>query len=106
MSGRRLASSALLRLAVLGAVLASAATPPPALAGPGSGPAAVVAMGDSYISGEAGRWQGNSVDLLPGNDGTDRACAPGALLCLADKSRVYIGGSAADGCHRSDISEV
>lgn len=78
----------------------------PGAAAAASRPSAVVAMGDSYISGEAGRWAGNSVDPLFGNDGTDRACAPGALLCLADKSGVYIDGTAADGCHRSDISEV
>ena len=29
-------------------------------ASPGSGPTAAVSLGDSYISGEAGRWQGNS----------------------------------------------
>jgi hypothetical protein len=105
MSGRR---HSLAPLAGLGAslLLLAAGTPAPALAGPASGSPAVVAMGDSYISGEAGRWQGNSIDPLPGNDGTDRACVPGGLLCLADKSRVYVGGSAADGCHRSDISEV
>jgi hypothetical protein len=63
-------------------------------------------MGDSYISGEAGRWAGNSVNPLPGSDGTDRACAPALLFCVADKSRVYVDGSAADGCHRSDVAEV
>jgi hypothetical protein len=79
----------------------------PALAAPGTGPTAVVSMGDSYISGEAGRWQGNSLDSAPGSDGTDRACAPaGSPLCQVDKSRVYVGGSASDGCHRSDVSEV
>jgi hypothetical protein len=63
-------------------------------------------MGDSYISGEAGRWAGNSISPLPGNDGTDRACVPALLFCAADKSRVYVDGSAADGCHRSDVAEV
>ncbi|HEU0318922.1 MAG TPA: GDSL-type esterase/lipase family protein [Solirubrobacteraceae bacterium] len=96
--------AALLVAGVLGLALAGA--PTPALAGPGAGPTAVVALGDSYISGEAGRWSGNSIDPLPGNDGTDRACVPGLLICLADKTRVYVGGSAADGCHRSDISEI
>lgn len=87
--------------------LALAAAPvAPALAGPRSGPTAVVSMGDSYISGEAGRWLGNSFDLLPGSDGTDRACVPGLIICVADKSHVYVGGSAADGCHRSDLAEV
>ena len=78
----------------------------PAGAAAATRPTAVVTLGDSYISGEAGRWRGNSVDPLPGNDGTDRACAPHALLCLPDKARVYVDGSAADGCHRSDVAEV
>jgi hypothetical protein len=79
---------------------------PVAVASRGAGPTAVVTMGDSYISGEAGRWRGNSIDPVPGNDGTDRACLPGLAVCVADRSRVYVGGSAADGCHRSDIAEV
>lgn len=63
-------------------------------------------MGDSYISGEAGRWAGNSIDNVPGSDGTDRACLPaGSLLCKVDESKVYIDGST-DGCHRSDVSEL
>jgi hypothetical protein len=101
---RRLGRRALLLAGALGLWLIWA--PAPALAGPGSGPTAVVTVGDSYISGEAGRWRGNSVDPLAGNDATDRACTPGALLCLPDKSRVYLDGTAADGCHRSDVAEV
>ncbi len=93
-------------MAAGGVSIALAGGPAPALAGVGSRPTAVVAMGDSYISGEAGRWLGNSVDPLPGNDGTDRACVPGLPVCVADKSRVYVGGSAANGCHRSDTAEV
>ena len=31
-------------------------------------------MGDSYISGEAGRWLGNSANVAADRDGTDRAC--------------------------------
>jgi hypothetical protein len=91
-------------LAVLSALCSSV---PAAQAGPGSGPSAVVSMGDSYISGEAGRWQGNSESPAPGNAGSDRACAPaGSPLCQVDKSRVYVGASATDGCHRSDVAEV
>jgi len=61
-------------------------------------------MGDSYISGEAGRWNGNSVTPLPGNDGTDRACQPEGPACQVDKSRVY--GDSDPGCHRSDTAEI
>ncbi len=64
-----------------------------------------VSMGDSYISGEAGRWQGNSINPLPGNDGTDRACV-GSPLCSVDQSRVYVPPSDTDGCHRSDVAEI
>lgn len=79
--------------------LASVAAPS-AHASNGSGPTAVVAMGDSYISGEAGRWLGNSLTNSGSRNGTDRAWTGSAY----DPSRVY--GSTAGGCHRSDVSEV
>ncbi|MFF5971160.1 GDSL-type esterase/lipase family protein [Streptomyces sp. NPDC012769] len=79
----------------------SALAPSPAAASPGSGPTAVVAMGDSYISGEAGRWQGNSLTTSGSRNGTDRAWTGSAY----DPSRVY-GSTAANGCHRSDTAEV
>ena len=70
-------------------------------------PTAIVSMGDSYISGEAGRWQGNSNDPAGSRDGTDRACSPSLTLCTSyDTSKVYVGGSDADGCHRSDVAEI
>ncbi|MGW9448935.1 GDSL-type esterase/lipase family protein [Streptomyces sp. NPDC055632] len=72
----------------------------PAHASPGSGPTAVVAMGDSYISGEAGRWQGNGLTDSGSRHGTDRAWTGSGY----DPSRVY--GSTAGGCHRSDTAEV
>src|SRR5215218_1851127 len=85
----------------------AAAAPAAAVASPGSGPTAAVSLGDSYISGEAGRWAGNSVTPTGDNDGTDRACVPEAPACAQeDKSRVYVGGSAENGCHRSDVAEI
>ncbi|MEU7026344.1 GDSL-type esterase/lipase family protein [Streptomyces sp. NPDC046275] len=75
--------------------------PSPALASPGSGPTAVVTMGDSYISGEAGRWQGNSLTTSGSRSGTDRAWTGSTY----DPSRVY-GSTEANGCHRSDSAEV
>ena len=63
----------------------------PAAAAPGSGPAAAVSLGDSYISGEAGRWAGNSIDPTHGNSGTDRG--RGAY-------------SDTNGCHRADVAEI
>ncbi|MFE0734920.1 GDSL-type esterase/lipase family protein [Streptomyces sp. NPDC058855] len=78
----------------------AATAAPAAHASPGSGPTAVVAMGDSYISGEAGRWQGNSLTDTGSRNGTDRAWTGSGY----DPSRVY--GTTAGGCHRSDSSEV
>ncbi|WMX44301.1 GDSL-type esterase/lipase family protein [Streptomyces roseicoloratus] len=76
-------------------------TPAPALASPGTGPTAVVSLGDSYISGEAGRWMGNSLTTSGSRNGTDRAWTGSTY----DPSRIY-GASEANGCHRSDSAEV
>ncbi len=68
---------------------------------------AIVSMGDSYISGEAGRWQGNSDDVAGSRDGTDRACSPSISDCTSyDESKVYIDGSDVNKCHRSDVAEI
>ena len=73
---------------------------------PGSGPSAAVSLGDSYISGEAGRWAGNSITPTGDKDGTDRACLPAGLACQVDKTRVYERGTEDAGCHRSDVAEI
>lgn len=72
-----------------------------AVAGPGNGPTAVVSLGDSYISGEAGRWKGNSLTNSGNRTGTDRAWVSGSSY---DPGKVY--GATAGGCHRSDSAEV
>jgi hypothetical protein len=70
----------------------------PALAdGPGSGTPAVVSVGDSAISGEAGRWAGNTngspnnVDALGSTAYYDNASNTAELI---------------HGCHRSKSSEI
>ncbi|MDC0359133.1 GDSL-type esterase/lipase family protein [Acidimicrobiales bacterium] len=68
-------------------------------------PTAVVTMGDSYISGEAGRWLGNWNDPFGDRGGTDRAAYTVLGIWQYDSSLVY-GATAANGCHRSDVSEV
>jgi GDSL-like Lipase/Acylhydrolase family len=85
-------------------VLACAAAAPSAHAGPSSPTTAIVSLGDSYISGEAGRWEGNSNNQFASRDGTDRAYTGGC--CSYDTSRVYLGGSDDNGCHRSDVAEI
>jgi hypothetical protein len=75
----------------------------PAAAGatPTSGPTAIVSLGDSFISGEAGRWRGNSAIVTTDRAGTDRAWTGTGY----DASRIY-GATDANGCHRSDVAEV
>lgn len=75
-------------------------------ASPNSGPTAIVSLGDSFISGEAGRWQGNSLNMFGTRDGTDRAarCTWG-IFCSYDAARVY-GSTASNGCHRSDVATI
>ncbi|TWV53752.1 hypothetical protein FRZ03_08640 [Streptomyces misionensis] len=63
----------------------------------------VVSLGDSFISGEAGRWAGNSNDRADGHAHTDRAFD--AATATTDAHRVY-GTSYDDGCNRSDSAEV
>ncbi|MFE4971390.1 endonuclease/exonuclease/phosphatase family protein [Kitasatospora sp. NPDC056651] len=78
----------------------------------GQKPLAVVAMGDSYISGEAGRWAGNANSGSGGSAwGTDRAssaCNADESNCQHDLQGVY-GDTGYDGgsrCDRSDVSEI
>lgn len=87
---------ALVAVLVAGEISANAR---PALA---QGPTSAVSLGDSYISGEAGRWQGNSIDPLASRDGTDRAFTGTGY----DLSRVYLPPSDTNGCHRSDVAEI
>ncbi|MEU9103417.1 GDSL-type esterase/lipase family protein [Streptomyces xanthophaeus] len=96
---RRLTAVGLaLPLAITALLTAGAGT---AAAGPGTGPSAVVSLGDSYISGEAGRWKGNSLTNTGNRLGTDRAWVSGSTY---DPAKVY--GATAGGCHRSDSAEV
>ncbi|MER6298547.1 GDSL-type esterase/lipase family protein [Kitasatospora sp. NPDC001539] len=96
---RLLAAAFALPLTVAGlAVAAPAAAAPAAVP---SGPTASVALGDSYISGEAGRWMGNAAGTSGSRNGTDRAWNGTS----ADPSVVY-GATAASGCDRSDVAEV
>jgi hypothetical protein len=69
-------------------------------------PTAIVSMGDSFISGEGGRWLGNGSEPLGTRSGTDRAAYDcGALGCEYDPARVY-GSSEANDCHRSDVAPI
>ncbi len=60
-------------------------------------------MGDSYIAGESGRWDGNSSISSRDRRGTDRAAYRRGWFWRYDTSRVY-GDSGA--CHRSDVAPL
>ena len=69
-------------------------------------PSAVVALGDSYISGEAGRWEGNTPRESGDRRGTDRASFRNRWgWWRYDEALVY-GPSGASGCHRSDVAPI
>ncbi|MET3986768.1 hypothetical protein [Streptomyces sp. PvR034] len=96
---RRLAGASLVLPLAVSALLAGGAGT--SVASTGAGPTAVVSMGDSYISGEAGRWKGNSLTNSGSRTGTDRAWVSGSSY---DPAKVY--GATAGGCDRSDSAEV
>src|SRR5215208_2781100 len=84
--------------AVAGGLAAGAFAAAPAPAdGPGVGPAAVVAVGDSAISGEAGRWAGNT------NDSYTRVDALGPTAYYDNASNT---AETTRGCHRSKAAEI
>ncbi len=95
--------SALIRAIAVGwgAMILAAALALPAGATPTSGQATAVSLGDSFISGEAGRWRGNSTIAATDRAGTDRAWTGSGY----DPSRIY-GATDANGCHRSDVAEI
>jgi hypothetical protein len=65
--------------------------------GPGSGTATVVSLGDSFISGEAGRWAGNTDESSSKTD---------ALGSTAYYDNSTDTGELIEGCHRSKSAEV
>ncbi len=81
----------LLMTAAIGAAVAA----PAAADGPGVGTPTVVTMGDSAISGEAGRWAGNT------NDSYTKVDALGSTAYWDTPS-----GEAISGCHRSKAAQA
>jgi hypothetical protein len=65
--------------------------------GPGVGTATVVAVGDSAISGEAGRWAGNT------NDSSSKVDALGSAAYYDNSSNT---AETIKGCHRSKAAEI
>ncbi len=65
--------------------------------GAGNGPAWAVSMGDSYISGEGGRWAGNS------NNSSASVDAGGAAAYFDNANHT---AETTPGCHRSTAAEI
>jgi hypothetical protein len=85
-------------LTLVAAVLTMVGMAPAAHAdGPGAGTPWVVSVGDSYISGEAGRWAGNS----NASESYVDALGPTAYLDNADHTAEQITR-----CHRSASAEI
>jgi hypothetical protein len=89
-------------LAVVAAAVAMPAVPGPLgtvaqADGPGVGTPWVVSLGDSYISGEAGRWAGNS------NQSPSLVDAGGAAAYFDNPTRT---AETIDRCHRSTAAEI
>ena len=91
---------------VAAVVPALAPVPTPVQASPGNGPTAIVSLGDSFISGEAGRWAGNADSSSRSRYGTDRAFRRvGWFGWTYDVEAVY-PGTVQNGCHRSDVAPI
>jgi hypothetical protein len=93
--------------AALAAFAITMLAPALAQAGPTSPTTASVSLGDSFISGEAGRWNGNSLNPVHNRNGTDRAAYDCKWWgeCSYDARRVY-GSSFDNDCDRSDVAPI
>jgi hypothetical protein len=97
-TARRAPYGALLAATLAIAALAWGALAAPAHAeGPGSGTPTTVSLGDSFISGEAGRWAGNT------NESSSKIDALGPTAYYDNSTDT---GELIEGCHRSKSAEV
>ncbi|MBI2169854.1 MAG: hypothetical protein HYU28_10225 [Actinobacteria bacterium] len=94
-ASRKLALVGLTAVVVAAGLLGAAS--PAAADGPGVGSPWVVSLGDSAISGEAGRWAGNT------NDSYTKVDALGADAYFDNASRT---GEQIPGCHRSESAAI
>ena len=97
----RISAAVLAAVLSIGGLTAVALAGPAAADGPGTGTPWVASLGDSYMSGEAGRWAGSSnsssstADALGGTAYFDNASNTGEQIvrCHRSKSQEsYIGG--------------
>src|SRR3546814_10149271 len=94
---RRARVVALAGVLAAGSVTAVVGATPAAADGPDVGAPWVVSLGDSAISGEAGRWAGNT------NDSSSKVDAGGAGAYFDNAAN---HGGQIPGCHRSESAAV
>jgi hypothetical protein len=94
---RRFRIVALAGLLAAGTVVTTAGAPSAGADGPGVGAPWVVSLGDSAISGEAGRWAGNT------NNGPNLVDAGGADAYWDNAANT---GEQIPGCHRSESAAI
>jgi lysophospholipase L1-like esterase len=94
-------------LVLVACLIAVLCAPPSSFAGPASPTKVSVSLGDSFISGEAGRWNGNSLNPYGTRSGTDRAAYNCTWYgsCSYDATRVY-GSSFNNDCDRSNVAPI
>lgn len=86
------------------AVLACAAAAPSAHADRRRRPPRSSRWATATSPARPGAGRATPTTSSPARDGTDRAYTGGC--CSYDTSRVYLGGSDDNGCHRSDLAEI
>lgn len=99
-ASRRISHVALIAAMLLSAALVyslTALAPAARAEGPGEGTPYTVSLGDSYISGEAGRWAGNT------NESSSKIDALGSTAYYDNSTGT---GETIEGCHRSKSAEV
>ena len=96
-STRRVRIVAVAAALVAGVVVTTAGAPPAGADGPGVGAPWVVSLGDSAISGEAGRWAGNT------NNSSSTIDALGSDAYFDNATRT---GEQIPGCHRSESAAI
>jgi hypothetical protein len=97
----------MVRLSVIAFAGALLALAPSAEGSPGSSRTAIVSLGDSFISGEGGRWLGNGSEPAGTRSGTDRAATDCDRLGACDyRPELIYGASEESGCHRSDVAPI
>jgi len=96
-AARRARIAALVGVLATSAIAASTGAPTAAADGPGAGTPWVVSLGDSAISGEAGRWAGNT------NNGSTLIDAGGANAYWDNATRT---AEQIPGCHRSEAAAI